>query len=133
MFKFASHSRLEKWKDHAVQAVAYLDKIVGISNVKYLDGLCEQFASQLRANQHPHKVLDKAITKLGKIELTLKCCDAVVLQEAGIGPEYTVIHTELTRVCHLRQHIEALLCEAMLNSNDLVAAHSNRELGYQTV
>jgi hypothetical protein len=133
LFKFASHSRLEKWEGHAVWAVAHLDKVVGISNVKYLDSLCEQFASQLTANWHPHKVLDKAITKLGKIELMLKHCDAIVLQEASIGPEYTVIHTELTQVCHLWQHIEALLCEAMLNSNDLVAAHSNRELSYQTV
>jgi hypothetical protein len=133
LFKFTSHSCLEKWKGHAVQAVAHLDKVVGISNMKYLNGLCKQFASQLTANRHPHKVLDKVITKLGKIELTLKCCNAIVLQEAGIGPEYTVIHTELTQVCHLWQHIEALLCEAMLNSNDLVAAHSNRELSYQTV
>ncbi|KAF8221620.1 hypothetical protein L208DRAFT_1382194 [Tricholoma matsutake] len=92
-----SHSHLEKWKDHAVQAVAYLDKVVGISNMKYLNGLCKKFASELTANRHPHKVLDKAITKLGKIELMLKRCNAVVLQEAGIGPEYTVIHTELTR------------------------------------
>ncbi|KAF8222825.1 hypothetical protein L208DRAFT_1521205 [Tricholoma matsutake] len=45
-----SHSHLEKWKDHAVQAVAYLDKVVGISNMKYLDGLCKKFASELTAN-----------------------------------------------------------------------------------
>ena len=66
--------------------------------MKYLDGLCEQFALQLTANQHPHEVLEAAITKVGTIEDILKRCDAVVLQEAGVGPEFTVVHTELTRV-----------------------------------
>ncbi|KAF8222306.1 hypothetical protein L208DRAFT_1381891 [Tricholoma matsutake] len=72
------HSRLEKWKDHAVQAVAYLDKVVGISNQT--------------------GTLTKSWIKLGKIELMLKHCNAVVLQEAGIGPEYTVIYSKLTWV-----------------------------------
>ena len=65
----------------------------------------------------PSQVLDKAITKLGKIELTLKCYDTVVLQEAGIGPEYTVIYTELTQVCHLGNTLKQCSVRQCTNLN----------------
>ena len=98
----------------------------------YLDSLCERFTSQLAAKQQPHEVLEEALAKLDDIEHALQRSDAVVLQEAGIGPEFSTVHSELTRVCRLRQHVEEMLCEAMLNPDDLTTAHRKKQLSYQS-
>lgn len=130
---FSSQSCLEKWKEYAIHIVEHLDRIVGVSDMAYLDGLYGQFTSWLAAKQEPHEVLEQALAKLDKIEHALQHSDAVVLQEAGVGPEFSTIHSELIRVCHLRQHVEEMLGEAMPNPDDLTTAHSKKQLSYQCV
>ena len=129
----SSQSHLKKWKEYAVHIVEHLDRIVGVSKMTYLDGFYGQFTSWLAAKQEPHEVLGQALAKLDKIEHALQHSDAAVLQEAGIGPEFSVIYSELIKVCHLWQHVEEMLCEAMPNPDDLTTAHSKKQLSYQCV
>jgi hypothetical protein len=94
----------------------------------------EQFTSQLVAEQQqPQEALDLAIARLGKIQQDLERCSAAVLQEAGVGVELSTIDVEIKRVRCIQQHLEAMLCEAMLDPNELVATHKTNQLSYQCI
>ena len=81
----------------------------------------------------PQEVLEQAISKLSMIQQDLERSSAAVLQVAGVGVEFSTIDVEVKRVRCIWQHLEAMLCKAMLDPNDLIVAHKTNQLSYQCI
>ena len=107
------------------------DRLVGANEWTFYESLYVQFTSKLATCQKPQDVLEQAITKLNKMQHVLELSSAVVLQDTGVGKELEVVHRKLRRVCSVKREVEAMLCEAMIDPQDLVAAYQRKQLSYQ--
>ena len=120
--------------DRSARLVERLDRLLGASQFDYLEHLYEQFVSRLEVvvvGRPPHEVFEEAIAKLYEIQQALEQCSGLVLQVAGTGPELGSINVEVRRVHDIVQHVEMMFCEAMVDSEDLITAHSMKKLSYQ--
>lgn len=132
----SSQSSLKKWTDHSIRRVEALNRVISNSDNQstYLESVYRRFASQLVAGwRKPQEVLEQAIARLTKIQQELEQCSAAVLQEAGVGVELIAIDGEVKWVRRVQQHLEEMLCEAMIDPNELIAAHNTNQLTYQRI
>jgi hypothetical protein len=79
----------------------------------------------------PLEILESAVSRLSEVQRSLERSSAVVLQEVGAGNELARIDGEMARARRITQQVEAMLCEAMVDPNDLITAYSRKQLNYQ--
>lgn len=107
--------------------------MIGTDDTKqYFEKLYSQYNTiHTRAERNPQTILDDAITKLDKIQYAIRKCSAAILQEAGAGAEFKAVEETVQYVRRVREHVEAMLCEAMLDPNELTVAYTERRLSFQ--
>jgi hypothetical protein len=101
------------------------------SPIAYIDSVYIAFERHIEQGHDDLEILKTAMTTVADCQDTLLSCAAAVLQDSGVGQDWNSVNDIYQPVKFVISVLQEMMCEAMLDSNDLLAAYRTFSLSFQ--
>ena len=98
----------------------------------YIDSVYLSYEKHVEQGYNNIEILKTALTTVAEFRDTLESCAATVLQVSGVGQDWHLVHDIYQSVKYVISVLQEMMCDAMLDPNELLAAYRACSLSFQT-
>jgi hypothetical protein len=102
------------------------------SPIAYIDSVYLSFERHIEHGHEDIEILKTALNTVAGFQDTLENCADTVLQVSGVGQDWNLVNDIYKPVKYVIRVLQEMMCEAMLDPNELLAAYRTCSLSFQT-